>query len=189
MKNVYAVINPSTKFVIGYVFVPTEVDVSIPVSAFAVETVSDERRNILDVILADNTYPEFKYEESKYKLLDVKNETNYGIIVNGKEYRILTDNSVLQKLKDKIVSLDVSDKIKETLISLSTRKDNFILKTFKDKPFDKVRLGDVIILEDKLLHVLNIGEEELNVREVNPDFSLGEPLTIKVKSVFRVGRF
>lgn len=189
MKNVYAVINPSTKFVIGYVIIPGNVDIKAPVSAFAVETVSGERRDILDVLLADNTHPDFKYEEDKYKLLDVKNETSYGVILDGIEYRILTDNSVLQKLKDKINSLELSEETKNILVDLSTKKDNFILKTFKDKPFEKVRLGDVIVFEDKLFHVEHIGEEDLTVLEIDSNFNLLEQRTIHVENIFRVGRF
>ena len=191
MKNVYAVINPSTKFVIGYVQVPESVKVEVgnPVPAFAVDTVSKGKKDILDVILVDNSHPDFKYDEEKYSLLDVRHEATYGVVLEGNEYRILTDNSVLRKLKDKIQSLEVTQEIKHLLSELSKLKDTFILKTFKEKPVEKVKNGDVILISGLLFQVSSVDSENIVVKEIKSVSEFGEEKTIKVDNVFRVGRF
>lgn len=191
MKNVYAVINPSTKFVIGYVQVPESVKVEVgnPVPAFAVDTVSKGKRDILDVILVDNSHPDFKYDEEKYSLLDVRHEATYGIVLEGNEYRILTDNSVLRKLKDKIQSLEVTQEVKHLLSELSKLKDTFILKTFKEKPIEKVKNGDVILIGGLLFHVSSVDSENVIAKEIKSVSEFGEEKIIKLDSIFRVGRF
>lgn len=191
MKNVYAVINPSTKFVIGYVQVPESVKVEVgnPVPAFAVDTVSKGKRDILDVILVDNSHPDFKYDEEKYSLLDVRHEATYGVVLEGNEYRILTDNSVLRKLKDKIQSLEVTQEVKHLLSELSKLKDTFILKTFKEKPIEKVKNGDVILIGGLLFHVSSVDSENVIAKEIKSVSEFGEEKIIKLDSIFRVGRF
>lgn len=191
MKNVYAVINPSTKFVIGYVQVPESVKVEVgnPVPAFAVDTVSKEKKDILDVILVDNSHPDFKYDEEKYSLLDVRHEATYGVVLEGEEYRILTDNSVLRKLKDKIQSLEVTQEVKHLLSELSKLKDTFILKTFKEKPIEKVKNGDVILIGGLLFHVSSVDSENVVAKEIKSVSEFGDEKIIKLDSIFRVGRF
>lgn len=190
MKHVYAVINPSTKVVVGYAKINQKVDSETTVPSFVIDTVSGDRKDILSLVLVDHTHPEFEYSESLFSLLDVKSESQYGFTLDGEDHIILTDNSILKKLKKEVDDLHAPEHVKSLLTKLSKAKDNFIFKTFKHKPVDKVKVGDVLVSEEKLVHVLDVKDDQtLEVSTIKEDLTHEEPQILETKEVFRVGRF
>lgn len=195
--NVYAVIHPQTNMLIGFTKSPIVVDKPELVEFFSISTVTNETHKLLNVILSND--PEFiaEYNEDKYCDLDIKNETSYWIVFEGQNVPVLRDTTTLRKLKKAMSNLKVPAETKDLLISLATLQksskpsfDNFILKSMKLKPIEKIKEGDVVIYNDELYHISETHDDAVFAnRIISLDTVECSHKVITDKLLFRVGRF
>lgn len=189
MNNVYAVINPTTQLIIGYVQTTQQIEKPILVESFSIDTVEGKQRKLLDVLLSDEEKIVSQFNPEIHRDLDIKNETCYWVILNGQNIPVVRDTSTVKKLKSAMMNLNIDQNEKTLLIDLALNKHNFILKSMKEKPRNKIRLGDVIIHNNELYFItaheyeFPIGQKIISMTELSPVH-----LKIEEESIFRVGR-
>lgn len=199
MKNIYAVINPQTQFIVGYIQLPTPIKAPFLTEAYATETYTSNMRQIPDFIVTDD--PEFvaKYDPELHRDLDVKNETNYEVVIDNKHIPILTNTTNLLKLREKLLKLNLTTTVKQMVEKLAFKFDQFIIKSIKNKPVEKCKIDDVLLIDDKIYHLVSIIENDgeqpafvareiINVKD-DQKVEYGQEIELTQDEVFRIGRF
>lgn len=189
MNNVYAVINPITQLIIGYVQTTQQIEKPLLVESFSIDTVEGKQRKLLDTLLSNDEKIVSQFDPKIHCDIDIKNETCYWIILNGQNIPVVRDTSTVKKLKSAMLNLNIEKEVKDLLTDLALNKHNFILKSMKEKPRNKIRLGDVVIYDGSLYYITDhdyeypIGQKIISMNEIS-----NEHIKIKDESVFRVGR-
>lgn len=174
--KVYAAINSLTKVLIGYVrtkedIIPEGKD-SLTLPTFARYTGCNDNKKIPSVILLKNGKASQEYDETKFTETDIKKEVYYYVEFNDELVEILTDVSEQEQLYQKIEDLDALPVIKSFLKIFSLKSNqslynntfaNLFLKTVGLKPFNKIKVSDVVVVDKKLFIVADRTEEFLDL--------------------------
>lgn len=159
MSNIYAVVNPKTQIVVG--FVETNINIKEPISveSLSLDTVNGETHKLHNMILSNEPTLISQYDEKRHFIPKLNCETYYYIVLEGKNLTILKDTSTITKLEKAMYNLETSKKTKDILIDLAFNNAHFILKSMKEKPLNKIHVGDVILDNDKLLLVSALNDD------------------------------